>query len=77
LFGGGVITFGDIEGVVLNNSITVFFIDAAGELFVEGKSDEAVPSQLRAHNRPLRRGFIEGEKNRFYKNICFGVCYLT
>ncbi len=25
--------FGDIEGVVSNNSITVFFIDAAGEFY--------------------------------------------
>jgi hypothetical protein len=39
--------------------------DTVVELFVEGKSDEAVLSQLRAHNRPLRRGFIEGEKEPF------------
>jgi hypothetical protein len=26
-------TFGDVEGVVLNNSITVFFIDVVGEFY--------------------------------------------
>jgi hypothetical protein len=34
-------------------------------MFVEGKSAEAIASQLRTYNQTLHRSFIEGDKEPF------------